>query len=151
MPRNKYQRFTDIVDGIVEEIIRIPKDKGGKSRIVNGERLKALRLSVEKLIRDSVAIRHNRSRKSLASIRKGRDSYLPSRYNKRLTYRIHVERAYNGMIFLGYIDEVIKGVSNGVYGRYLTRYKATNKLIKKFLLSAYSFIKVSKVFYKVVT
>jgi hypothetical protein len=55
------------------------------------------------------------------------------------------------MICLGYIDEVIKGVSNGVYGRYLTRYKATNKLIKKFLLSAYSFIKVSKVFYKVVT
>ena len=66
MPRNKYQRFTDIVEGIVEEIIRIPKDKGGKSRIVNGERLKALKLSVEKLIRDSVAIRHNRSRKSLA-------------------------------------------------------------------------------------
>ena len=77
MPRNKYQRFTDIVDGIVAEIIRIPKDKGGKSRIVNGERLKALKLSVEKLIRDSVAIRHNRSRNSLTSIRKGRDSYLP--------------------------------------------------------------------------
>ena len=76
MPRNKYQRFTDIVDGIVEEIIRIPKDKGGKSRIVNGERLKALKLSVEKLIRDSVAIRHNRSRNSLTSIRKGRDTYL---------------------------------------------------------------------------
>ena len=36
------------------------------------------------------------------------------------------------MIWLGYIDEVIKGVSNGVYGKYLTRYKATNKLIKKF-------------------
>lgn len=151
MPRNKYQRFTDIVERIVEEIIRIPKDKGGKSQIVNGERLKALKLSVEKLIRDSVAIRHNRSRNSLTSIRKGRDSYLPSRYNKHLTYWIHVERAYDGIIWLGYIDEVIKGASNRIYGRYLTRYRATNKLIKKFLLSAYSFIKVSKVFYKVVT
>ena len=61
MPRNKYQRFTDIVDAIVEEIIRIPKDMGGKSRILKGERLKALKLSVEKLIRDSIAIKHNRS------------------------------------------------------------------------------------------
>ncbi len=52
MLRNKYQRFTDIVEGIVEEIIRIPKDMGGKSRILKGERLKALKLSVEKLIRD---------------------------------------------------------------------------------------------------
>ena len=50
MPRNKYQRFTDIVDGIVEKIIRTPKDMGGKSRILKGERLKALKLSVEKLI-----------------------------------------------------------------------------------------------------
>ena len=132
MPRNKYQRFTDIVDGIVEEIIRIPKERGGKSRILKGERLKALKLSVEKLIRDSIAIKHNRSRMSLASIRKGRDSYLPSRYNKHLTYRIHVERAYNGMIWLGYIDEVIKGASDGIYGKYLTRYKATNKLINLF-------------------
>ena len=128
MPRNKYQRFTDIVDGIVEEIIRIPKDMGGKSRILKGERLKALKLSVEKLIRDSVAIKHNRSRMSLASIRKGRDSYLPFRNNKHLTYRIHVERAYNGMIWLGYIDEVIKGASSGLFGvsgpGYLeTRYK----------------------------
>ena len=73
MPRNKYQRFTDIVDEIVEEIIRIPKDMVGKSRILKGERLKALKLSVEKLIRDSIAIKHNRSRMSLASIRKGRD------------------------------------------------------------------------------
>ena len=88
MPRNKYQRFTEIVERITEEIIRIPKDKGGKSRILKGERLKALKLSVEKLIRDSIAIKHNRSRKALASIRKGRDSYLPSRYNKHLTYRI---------------------------------------------------------------
>ena len=47
MPRNKYQRFTDIVEGIVEEIIGIPKDMGGKSRILKGERLKALKLSVE--------------------------------------------------------------------------------------------------------
>ena len=128
MPRNKYQRFTDIVDGIVEKIIRIPKDMGGKSRILKGERLKALKLSVEKLIRDSIAIKHNRSIMSLASIRKGRDSYLPSRYNKHLTYRIHVERAYNGMIWLGYIDEVIKGASSGLFGvsgpEYLeTRYK----------------------------
>ena len=101
---------------------------GGKSRILKGERLKALKLSVEKLIRDSVAIKHNRSRMSLASIRKGRDSYLPFRNNKHLTYRIHVERAYNGMIWLGYIDEVIKGASSGLFGvsgpGYLeTRYK----------------------------
>ena len=61
MPRNKYQRFTDIVDAIVEEIIRLPKERGGKSRILKGERLKALKLSVEKLIRDSIAIKHNRS------------------------------------------------------------------------------------------
>ncbi len=77
MPRNKYQRFTDIVEGIVEEIIRILKDMGGKSRILKGERLKALKLSVEKLIRDSIAIKHNRSRMSLASIRKGEIHTFP--------------------------------------------------------------------------
>ena len=37
MPRNKYQRFTDIVEGIVEEILRIPKDKGGKSLTISSE------------------------------------------------------------------------------------------------------------------
>ena len=36
------------------------------------------------------------------------------------------------MIWLGYIDEVIKGASDGIYGKYLTRYRATNKLINLF-------------------
>ena len=73
MPRNKYKRFTDIVDGIVEEIIRLPKERGGKSRILKGERLKALKLSVEKLIRDSIAIKHNVFETSTTAVSGGGD------------------------------------------------------------------------------
>jgi hypothetical protein len=48
-----------------------------------------------------------------------------------ITFRIHVNRAYQTLVMLGYLVEVKKGVNaEGV--KFLTRYEATNKLIDLF-------------------
>lgn len=101
-------------------------------RNLRGEKLVSLNRSVCKLVRDSVAVSIGRARKGYASIRLNANAYTESRYQKGLSYRIHVERAYRGLQALGYLRETKKGVSDGVYGRYLTRYEATNKLIDLF-------------------
>ena len=70
-------------------------------RRLNGEKLK---YSVERLVRDSMGIRHSPKRKAWASVHLGRDRYKASTYNPMLTFRIHVERCFNGMIELGYLQ-----------------------------------------------
>jgi len=65
-------------------------------RRLTGEKLEKLKFSVEKLLRDSVGIRHSPKSKALASVHKGRDRYKASIYNPMLTFRIHVERCFNG-------------------------------------------------------
>ena len=129
MDSEKYDKFNTTIDRLVGEILDVSNPDGGKSRKVKGPRLFSLRTSVEKLIRDSVAIRFNRARRNYASIRKGKDAYTRNRYNNGLSYRIHVKRAYEGMIALGYLREVKKGVSEGASGLFLTRYIATDKLL----------------------
>ena len=78
-------------------------------RRLKGEHLNKLKYSVEKLVRDSVAIKHSPKRKALASIHLGRERYKASSYNTMLTYRIHVERCFEGMIELGYLRLEKKG------------------------------------------
>ena len=125
----KYDDFNTAIDRLVGEVLDVPNPDGSKSRKVKGPRLLSLRTSVEKLVRDSVAIRFNRARRNYASIQKGKDAYTQNRYNKSLSYRIHVKRAYEGMIALGYLREAKKGVSLGAHGLFLTRYIATDKLL----------------------
>ena len=117
---------------IAEDISQDLLSKNNRQRKLQGNRLDKLIMSVEKLIRDSVSIRFSRSRMNLASIKKRPAAYTKGRYNSRLSYRIHVQLAYEGMCRLGYLEEVKAGVSHGAIGLYLTRYKATAKLIRCF-------------------
>ena len=101
-------------------------------RRLNGEKLEKLEYSVEKLIRDSVGIRHSSKRKAWASVHLGRDRYKASTYNPMLTFRIHVERCFTGMIELGYLQVEKRGYFDPTGNKFLTRYSATNKLIERF-------------------
>ena len=115
--------FEQLVDHIVEEIQAFPD----RRRLVKD--LPKLTASVSKLIRDTVGLRLGRSRSQWASIHKGKTHYKKSRYISNVTYDIHIGRAYDGMIKLGYLNLVKAGASSGAVGRYLTRYEATDKLI----------------------
>ena len=50
------------------------------------------------------------------------------RYNRHLTYRIHVKQAYEGLVKLGYLREIKRGVSEKGIGLCQTKYVATEKL-----------------------
>ena len=91
-----------------------------------------LELSVRKLVMDSVSISKGQKKQKWASIHLNKNHYVSSRYqNELITYRIHVERAYHGMIELGYLREVKSGVNTPTV-KYLTRYEATDKLVSLF-------------------
>ena len=119
---HKYTTFEQIVDQIVDEI-----QADSSRKLV--EDLPKLTASVTKLIRDTVGLRLGRSRRQWASIHKGKTHYTKSRYISKITYNIHIGRAYDGMISLGYLNLVKAGASSGIVGHYLTRYEATDKLV----------------------
>ena len=136
----RYLRFYEIVDLIVDELQDARPEKGGKAvkRKSRGARFESLTYSVEKIIRDCVAVVFQRKRIQAASIAKSYSHYPADRDDKRLSYKITVKRAYEGMIALGYIEEVKKGFFDRTFsiGRpsksALTRYEATSKLIDLF-------------------
>ena len=119
---HKHTKFEQIVDHIVEEV-----QADSSRKLV--EDLPKLTASVTKLIRDTVGLRLGRSRRQWASIHKGKTHYTKSRYISKITYNIHIGRAYDGMISLGYLNLVKAGASSGIVGHYLTRYEATDKLV----------------------
>ena len=120
-------RFLEVVDQLVEEV----QTSCTKRRLGNGD-LPKLSASVAKLVTDSVAITKGRKQRRWASIHKMAGHYTASRYhNPEITYRIHVERAYDTLIGLQYLTEVKAGVYSDT-NRYLTRYEATDKLIDLF-------------------
>ena len=123
---HKYKTFEQIVDQIAEEIQALPD----RRRLV--KELPKLTASVTKLIRDSAGLHLSRARNQEASIHKGAGYYSSNRYNKTHTYRIHVNRAFEGMIELGYLFVTKKGASDGSAGAFLTRYVATSKLTELF-------------------
>ena len=118
----------EIAKDIAEEILT----NANRQKMPRGEKASSLILSVEKLIRDSVSLRFARTRNNWASIKKRPAAYTKSIYNSSLSWRIHVKLAYDGMCNLGYLKEEKSGVSNGPIGLYLTRYKATPKLMRRF-------------------
>ena len=134
----RYQRFYQIVDGIVPEILALQGDDGQVKRRLAGKQLDKLRYSVETIVRDCVAVIHQRRRKSDAAIHLGQHAYGSGREDQRLTYSIHVERAYRGMLKLGYIEQTRdgyhdrKGRKDGSSTSRLTRYCATDKLVDLF-------------------
>ncbi|QDI75221.1 hypothetical protein [Leisingera aquaemixtae] len=135
----RYRRFFQVVDGLVEEIQGHQWNATGKAkRRVRGEQLLKLRASVETLIRDSVAVVYQRKRKGEASVHLNRNWYGGEASPADLTYSIHVERAYQGMLELGYLEQTQRGVhdrqgrKNGSNRSRLTRFRATDHLISKF-------------------
>ena len=132
----RYQRFYEVVDQLVDELQEHVWAKTGKpKRRLKGDGLEKLYYSVECLVRDCLAVVFQRHRKGEASIKRGQYNYSASRPDKRLTYSIHVERAFNGLIELGYLyitkegfhDR--KGMKDGSPTSRLTRYVATDRLL----------------------
>ena len=113
--------------------------KSGKAkRRLKGDGLEKLHYSVECLVRDCMAVVLQRKRKSEAAIRKGQYYYSSERPDQMLTYSIHIERAFEGLVELGYL-EVTKlgyfdrnGRKDGTPTSRLSRYIASDRLLDLF-------------------
>ena len=113
-------------------------ETGKPKRRLKGDGLEKLHYSVECLVRNCMAIVLQRKRKSEAAIRKGQYYYSANRPDKMLTYSIHIERAFEGLVELGYL-EVTKlgyfdrnGRKDGTPTSRLSRYIASDRLLGLF-------------------
>ena len=92
----------------------------------------AFQASLTHIIIDALQAHNSSREQSMASIHKTSGHYSKGRYwSAPYGYKIHIGRSYNGLCELGYIQECKKGVYTD-YARLLTRYRATDKLIKMF-------------------
>ena len=107
----RYRRFYEVVDPIIDDLKDARPDKGGKAvkRKSRGARFESLTYSVEKIIRDCVAIVFQRKQMKAASIAKSYSHYPADRDDKRLSSKISIKQSYQAMIALGYLKEVKKG------------------------------------------
>ena len=95
----RYHRFYEVVDQLVHELQEHVWVKTGKlKRRLKGDGLEKLHYSVECLVRDCMAVVLQRKRKSEAAIRKGQHYYSSNRPDQMLTYSIHIERAFEGLV-----------------------------------------------------
>jgi hypothetical protein len=123
--------YHEKLENAVILLTSLVQENCGKRRLGSAD-LPKLHKSIAKIISDSVAITKGRQRKRWASIHKASGHYSVSRYHDaNITYRIHVTRAYETLIKLGYLAEVKKGV-NADGAKFLTRYEATDKLTDLF-------------------
>lgn len=107
--KQQYERFYVIAEHIVSEILNLNWKDGGIKRQLKGEHLKRLNYSVKTITRDCIAVIALRKKKGLATIKLGQYAYAAEREDPNLTFSIHVERAYKGMVELGYLKEITKG------------------------------------------
>ena len=135
---SQYEAFNRVVGVVVDQIQgHTWKETGTTKRRLKGDDEDKLRLSVERLIRDSVAVVLTRKRKGQASIDLGKTRYGQGTSNPDLGYNIHIERAYRGMLELGLLEVTAAGyysrnaVSGGSKSK-LTRYVATDHLLAFF-------------------
>jgi hypothetical protein len=104
----RYHRFYTVVDQLVDELQEHIWAKSGKpKRRLKGDGLEKLHYSVECLVRDCMAVVLQRKRKSEAAIRKGQYYYSSERPDQMLTYSIHIERAFEGLVELGCIWKLL--------------------------------------------
>ncbi len=119
-----------IVDRLVTELNTYFTEVGKKQV---KSKLPNLKLSVKTLIGNVLISENKVSGQGYASIHLSPNWYSDStRYKTKHSYRILVERAYRGLIHLGYLSQAKVGVSHGSRGLYLTRYRATLKLLNLF-------------------
>ena len=135
----RYHRFYEVVDYLVQELQEHVWLKTGKpKRRLKGDGLEKLHYSVECLVRDCMAVVLQRKRKGESAIRKGQHYFSSNRPDQMLTYSIHIERAFEGLVELGYI-EVTKvgyfdriGRKDGTPTSRLSRYIASDSLLSLF-------------------
>ena len=134
-----YHSFYQAADNVVEDIQSLVWAATGKAkRRLKGDQLEKLTYSVEKLMRDSIAVVIDKGKIPNCPIAKSKMRYEGDRVDPKLTYNILIKRAYEGMIELGYLFEA----EDGFYDRIpatsrfsrsrLTRYRAERKLINLF-------------------
>ena len=135
----RYHRFYAVVDRLVDELQEHVWVKTGKlKRRLKGDGLEKLHYSVECLVRDCMAVVLQRKRKSEAAIRKGQHHYSSNRPDQMLTYSIHIERAFEGLVELGYLEVTKlgyfdrKGRKDGTPTSRLSRYLASDRLLDLF-------------------
>ena len=135
----RYHRFYAVVDRLVDELQEHVWVKTGKpKRRLKGDGLEKLHYSVECLVRDCMAVVLQRKRKSEAAIRKGQHYYSSNRPDQMLTYNIHIERAFEGLVELGYLEVTKlgyfdrKGRKDGTPTSRLSRYLASDRLLDLF-------------------
>ena len=123
--------YNDKLENAVILLTNLVQENCGKRKLGGADLLK-LRRSVVALISDSVAITKGRRRKRWASIHKRSGWYTASRYHDAdITYKIHVKRAYETLISLGYLVQIKRGVYDE-NSKFLTRYEAADILIDLF-------------------
>jgi hypothetical protein len=135
----RYRRFYEVVDQLTHQLQEHVWVKTGKTkRRLKGDGLEKLHYSVECLVRDCMAVVLQRKRKSEAAIRKGQYHYSSERPDQMLTYSIHIERTFEGLVELGYL-EVTKlgyfdrnGRKDGTPTSRLSRYIASDRLLGLF-------------------
>ena len=117
-----------VLEQLTTELNNRCTEYGFEKRIKS--KLPYLKLSIKNLIGNVIVAEGKHSGKGYASIHLNKNWYSNStRYKTRHSYRIFVERAYRGLIHLGYLSQAKAGVSHGSRGLYLTRYRATSKLL----------------------
>ena len=129
-PMSQRHILETIVDRLVNEL-NTYFAKVGKRQVKS--KLPNLKLSVKTLIGNVLISENKVCGQGYASIHLSPNWYSDStRYKTKHSYRIFVRRAYRGLIHLGYLSQAKAGVSHGSRGLYLTRYRATSKLLKFF-------------------
>ena len=135
----RYRKFYEVVDQLVHELQEHVWAKTGKAkRRLKGDGLEKLHYSVECLVRDCMAVVLQRKRKGEAAIRKGQYHYSANRPDKMLTYSIHIERAFEGLVELGYLKVTKlgyfdrRGRKDGTPTSRLSRYIASDRLLGLF-------------------
>ena len=116
-----------IIDGLAEKVV-----SHTYKRKPDSDSQRKIRISIRKILMDSISPSRKAKRQHWASIHKNSNHYASSQYNNPdITYKIHIERVYKSLIRLGYLVEVKPGVFDGNV-RLLTRYEATDKLTSLF-------------------
>ena len=135
----RYQKFYQIVDQLVHEIQEhVWLETGKRKRRVKGSELARLTYSVECIIRDCVTVVYGTKRVGEAAIYRGQYHYGANRPDQRLTYKIHVQRAFNALKEKGYVQISTEGFyarekhQNQENTSQLSRFIATPKLIDLF-------------------
>ena len=99
------RQYNSKLEMAIEFLVQEVQKHSGKRKLGSGT---FQNLEVNKIISDSVAITKGHKRGRWASI-KTTAHYSVSRYhNADITFRIHVHRAYQTLIMLGYLAEVKK-------------------------------------------